>query len=97
MEYRDDDERRAMTPDDPVGAVVDRLLYPARFQPPAAIPKVPMLREPPEDCAKFFAVFALLEWRAHQRANARAYASHAANLDLLWTPLAELLAGEPPR
>lgn len=53
MTYRDDDERRALTPDDPVGAVVDAILTQARARPGES-----------SALGRHSAVWALLCWRA---------------------------------
>lgn len=77
MEYRDDDERRFLTPDDPVGALVDRLLYPARFDGPL------------EGCR--WAIVAVFGWRAGAVDGARSAAVEATRLDPRWAELVSAL------
>lgn len=103
-EWRDDDERRALTPDDPVGAIVDALLYPARFDalPSWQAPGSARGRAPDE--ARNLAVLALLTHRLQPpcggvTANdeALALALDAERLDPRWAPLARALEGETVR
>lgn len=91
MRYRDDDERRALTPDDPVGAVVDRLLYPARFRVWISEDGTEARWPDYAHRERGLAVEAALLYRFGRIDDALLYARGAAEINAIWAPLVKAL------